>query len=75
MGFGTRGPGETSAGPRATHLAGPRAHVTTLGLNWYLNRHVRLDVNVIHETRYDGEAVVRMEQLSWAPVIRFQLGL
>jgi len=74
IGFGTTS-GDLSAGPRAAVPAAQRSHVVTLGINWYLNRYVRLDANVIHETRYDGDAVVETEQLSWAPVIRFQFGL
>lgn len=74
IGFGTND-GDVSGGPRAALPAAQRSHVVTLGINWYLNRYVRVDANVIHETRYDGEVVVETEQLSWAPVIRFQFGL
>jgi hypothetical protein len=75
IGIGSSMGRELSAGPRAAVPADQRAHVVTLGVNWYLNRFVRLAANVIHETRYDGDVVVKTEQLPWAPVIRFQFGL
>jgi phosphate-selective porin OprO/OprP len=75
IGIGSSMGRELSAGPRAAVPADQRAHVVTLGVNWYLNRFVRLAADVIHETRYDGDVVVKTEQLPWAPVIRFQFGL
>lgn len=72
--FGTGAEGEASAGSRAAYLADQNARVVTLGVNWYLNRFVRLQVNAIHERRPDVDGVSG-EQTSWSPVIRFQFGL
>ena len=75
IGFGTEGEGDASAGPRAAHLADQGARVVTLGINWYLNRFVRLQANAIRERRPDVVGGVSGEHTSWSPVIRFQLGL
>jgi hypothetical protein len=52
-----------------------QSRVVTLGANWYLNRFVRLQVNVMRERRLDGSVTPAGEQVSWNPVVRFQFGL
>lgn len=72
--FGAGNESAASAGPRAADLATQDARVITLGVNWYLNRFIRLRANLIHERRPDVDAGSG-EHTSWSPVIRFQLGL
>lgn len=72
LSFGSTGSGEISNGPRAARLPGLESRVLTAGVNWYLNRFVRLQANVIREQRLDGGVVASPQ---WTRIIRLQLGL
>ncbi|MGH9331816.1 MAG: porin, partial [Vicinamibacterales bacterium] len=67
-------PEETN--PRAINLLENGERLWTFGLNWYLNRWVRIQLNGIHETIDDIERSPSSTQNSfWLGVARLQLVL
>ena len=49
LSFGSSGPGERSTSARADAVLGNRDRVTTLGLNWHVNRWVKVQANLMRE--------------------------
>jgi phosphate-selective porin OprO and OprP len=71
--FGSAANDETpSNGPRAAVVAGSADRATTFGINWYVNRWVRLQWNVIHED-ITHQAQSSAEPGTWSRVIRLQM--
>lgn len=62
--------------PRAPNLLGNEDHVWTVGLNWYLNRYVRIQVNGVRERILDVErSPVRGRETFHIGVVRLQFSL
>ena len=67
--------------PRAANLLETGDRVSTVGVNWYLNRFVKVQANLIRErrrggTRYDdGGSAVAGPPPSWSRTFRIQFGL
>jgi len=70
-------PGETgSTSVRADVVKGNRDRVLTFGVNWYANRWVKIQFNLIKEQILDPSQGPLPERASfWSRVIRFQFGL
>lgn len=67
-----QGPAFTN--PRSDHLAGNNARVWTGGVNWYLNRWVRIQGNAIRESFEDeARSPVFGQRTFWSGVLRTQL--
>ena len=65
-----------SASPRAEEVLGNRNRALTLGLNWYLSPHLRLQGNVIRDALRDPLRGPRPEQPAyWSSVLRLQVGM
>jgi len=63
-----------STSPRAAAVLGNSDRVETLGVNWYLNRWVKLQANLIRETIADPSRGPLPERPTfWSQVVRFQL--
>jgi phosphate-selective porin OprO/OprP len=75
LAFGSDGEGAPAADPRASQLAAQSDRAVTLGVNWYLNRFVRLQADVIREHRLDGGAVPAGATDAWTRIVRLQFGL
>ncbi|MGH9313041.1 MAG: OprO/OprP family phosphate-selective porin [Vicinamibacterales bacterium] len=75
--MGSDAPGEPEEqNPRAINLLENGERLWTFGLNWYLNRWVRIQLNGIHETIDDIERSPSSTQNSfWLGVARLQLVL
>jgi phosphate-selective porin len=62
--------------PRAVSIYPVADRATTLGLNWYVNRWVKLQINAIRE---DVDDIERHPILGggpfWSRIVRFQVGL
>jgi phosphate-selective porin OprO/OprP len=66
-------PGSTS--PRADVVLGNSDRIVTLGVNWYANRWVKLQVNLIKEQISDpSQGPLPGQPSFWSRVIRFQVG-
>ena len=64
---------EPFANPRASNLLGNSDRVLTVGVNWYLNRWVKLQINGIRERIEDPErAPVIGRDEYWSRVVRLQ---
>jgi phosphate-selective porin OprO/OprP len=60
--------------PRADHLLGNADRVWTTGVNWYVNRWVKLQGNAIREALDDAERTpVPGRRVFWSGVLRMQL--
>jgi len=77
LAFGSAAEGDTpSAGPRADVIAGNRDRVETIGVNWYMNRWLKLQFNVMHDTLRDPSQGPRPDKAGlWSRVLRFQLSI
>jgi phosphate-selective porin OprO/OprP len=65
-----------SAGPRADAIAGNSDRVETIGVNWYMNRWLKLQFNVVHDTLRDPSQGPRPDTTGlWSRVLRFQLSI
>jgi len=62
--------------PRATLIFPSGERVLSLGLNWYLNRWVKLQVQTMREQALDPErSAVAGGKAFWSPVFRLQAGI
>ena len=69
-------PGTPSRSTRAANLASASERVATFGVNWYLNRWVRVQFNGLRETIEDPDKVpVRGIQSYWSKYVRIQFSL
>ena len=60
--------------PRSPWIA-PRADsVWTAGVNWYVNRYVKLQANVIRERRTVDDAAISWREHLWSRTLRLQFG-
>ena len=60
--------------PRSPWMA-PRADsVWTGGVNWYVNRYVKLQANVIREQRTVDAAAISGQEHLWSRTLRLQFG-
>jgi phosphate-selective porin OprO/OprP len=75
--FGTLDGGpEASTSPRADVVLGNADRAVTLGVNWYLNRWIKIQGNAIHQTITDPLQGPLPERPSfWSSVFRFQLSI
>jgi phosphate-selective porin OprO and OprP len=74
LGFGSAGgKGNLSTSTRADNVLGNADHVLTWGVNWYLNRWVKIQANLIREHLHDPSmGPVPGRASFWSRVIRFQ---
>ncbi|HEX2524070.1 MAG TPA: porin, partial [Terriglobia bacterium] len=67
-------PGPAFAHPRAANLLGNGEQIWTFGLNWYLNRHTKIQANAVRE---DLEDILRSpvpgQKLFWGQFVRLQV--
>jgi phosphate-selective porin OprO/OprP len=65
-----------STSPRAEVIVGNSSRVMTFGANWYLNRWVKIQFNLIRETLTDpGQGPLPGQPSFWSRVVRFQFAL
>ena len=72
--FGT--PGDAGAQvwtPRAALLSTSAERVWTAGVNWTVNRLVRLQANAVHETVVNRSRGAVSPRAGWSPVVRVQI--
>jgi phosphate-selective porin OprO/OprP len=62
-----------STSPRADVIVGNTLHGVTLGVNWYLNRWIKVQVNFIRERVDDPEQIPFTENVFWSQAVRLQL--
>ena len=77
LAFGSAADSEPpSSGPRAEVVAGNSDRVETIGINWYLNRWVKVQFNVIHDTLSDpSQGPLRDRRGFWSRALRLQFSL
>jgi phosphate-selective porin OprO/OprP len=69
-------PDAAFSNPRAYTILPSGDRVLTLGVNWYLNRWVKLQLDAIREHPLDAERNPLLRDAAfWSPVFRLQLGL
>jgi phosphate-selective porin OprO and OprP len=75
--FGSDANGDVpSQGPRADVIAGNADRVETVGVNWYPNRWLKIQFNVIRETIADPErGPLPGQPTFWSRVLRFQFAM
>jgi phosphate-selective porin len=65
-----------SSAPRADVVLGNRDRAETIGVNWYMNRWIKVQWNVVHETLENPSTGPLPGQSGfWSQVLRFQLAL
>ncbi len=65
-----------SGGPRAEVVAGNSDRIVTVGVNWYLNRWVKVQFNVTHDSLRDPSQGPSPGQPGfWSRVLRFQFSI
>lgn len=77
IGFGSSAKDEPpSRSPRAAHVLDAGEHVWTFGVNWYLNRWARIQVNAVREWLEDTDRSPIMGRTTfWTRVCRLQFVL
>ena len=67
-------PGPAFVHPRAANLLGNSQQIWTFGLNWYLNRHTKIQANAVRESLEDIlRSPVPGQKLFWGQFARLQL--
>jgi phosphate-selective porin OprO/OprP len=62
--------------PRADAILSSGEHVLSLGINWYITRWVKLQLQTIREQPQDPErSPVLAGEVFWSPVFRLQVGI
>jgi phosphate-selective porin OprO/OprP len=62
--------------PRADHVLPNGDRAVTVGINWYLNRYLKIQLNGIHETLEDVERSPVLNRDSyWTGVVRLQIAM
>jgi phosphate-selective porin len=70
------GEGPALRNPRADAILSSGEHVLSLGINWYITRWIKLQLQTIREQSQDPErSPVLAGEVFWSPVFRFQVGL
>ncbi|MGH9253993.1 MAG: OprO/OprP family phosphate-selective porin [Vicinamibacterales bacterium] len=64
-----------SPGPRAHRILERKDAVWTVGMNWYVNRFVRIQADLIREQREEGGAVLPTLGRAWSRTLRVQFQL
>jgi phosphate-selective porin OprO/OprP len=77
LSFGsTSDEGLPSTSPRADNILGNSDRVETYGVNWYLNRWVKIQANLVRETLDDpSQGPLPSPPSFWSRFIRFQFSL
>jgi len=74
--FGGNEIGFPATNPRAENLAGASERAWTFGINWYVNRYVKIQPNLIRETLHHFYRSPMSEpQRMWIGVLRLQFAL
>jgi phosphate-selective porin OprO/OprP len=67
---------DVSTSPRAETVRGNADHALTLGANWYLNRWVKIQANLIRERIHEPSLGPLPDRTSfWSRVLRFQFAI
>jgi phosphate-selective porin OprO/OprP len=62
--------------PRADAILPSGEHVLSVGINWYITRWIKLQMQTIREEPQDPErSPVAPGEVVWSPVFRFQVGI
>jgi phosphate-selective porin OprO/OprP len=62
--------------PRADRILPSGEHVLSLGINWYITRWVKLQIQTIREQPQDPErSPLAVGEVFWSPVFRFQVDI
>jgi phosphate-selective porin OprO/OprP len=75
IGFESRGAEPPSLGPRAETIAPHTNSALTLGVNWSLNRWVRVQFNMIRDAVAAPAVVTPLPPTSWSRVVRLRFAL
>jgi phosphate-selective porin len=68
--------GSALSGPRSANIFGNSDRAWTTGINWYMNRFVKLQLNGIHETLEDlNRSPITGRQKYWMGILRLQLSM
>lgn len=72
--FRSHGEGEPSNSPRADVIPPIADHVLTFGVNWYLNRYLKIQANIVRESFSDPERSPKPgDPVIVSTLLRFQL--
>jgi len=64
-----------STSPRARSAAQTSERAWTFGLNWYLTRYLKVQLNLVREQRNAEAAAITGQARVWSRVVRMQVGL
>ena len=68
--------GEPSSSPRADAVVPAEEHVVTVGVNWYLNRFLKVQANVVREDFADpARSPLSGQSIVWSQLLRVQFTL
>ena len=76
LSFGSAASGELSTSDRADTVLGNRERAMTLGVNWYVNRWVKLQANLIREDiKHPTLGPMPTRPAFWSRALRLQLAI